>query len=282
MTILELIQKTTQYFEKAGVPNPRLDVELLLSHALGLKRMELYIQFERNLSEAELNLLRPLVKRRANREPLQHIVGHVDFCDLNLLVSPQALIPRPETEILVAKAVELIGKNFNGKILDLGTGTGAIILSLLKACPAASGIAVDLSESALELAKKNAAKTGSDARIEFRKGNFFEAVKPDETFDLIISNPPYIPSGEMSSLQKEVQLDPVLALDGGADGLDCIRSIVKTAPKHLKANGLLLLETGINQKDAVDKLFQDAGLKNIEFFKDLQQVPRLAKAQKGS
>jgi release factor glutamine methyltransferase len=280
MNILELIQKTSAYLEKAGVPNPRLDVELLLAHALQLKRMDLYIQFERNLTESELHKLRPLVKRRSSREPLQHILGNVDFSNLTLSVSNKALIPRPETEILVQKAAEFLGKNSSGKILDIGTGTGAITLGILHSCPTVSATAVDISEDALWLAKKNAADTQLESRIEFRKGNLFDSMKTDETFEMIISNPPYIPSNEIPNLQKEVQFDPILALDGGKDGLDYIRKIVSEGLNFLNPNGVLLMEIGINQHEAVRKLFEENRYMNIEFYKDLQQVYRIAKAQR--
>jgi release factor glutamine methyltransferase len=280
MNILELIQKTTAYFEKAGVPNPRLDVELLLAHALALKRMDLYMQFERVLTEPELDKLRPLVKRRSAREPLQHILGTVDFCNLTLTVNSKALIPRHETEILVQKAIECLGKDSSGKILDIGTGTGAIVLAILQSCPSTTAVAVDLSEDALTLAKQNAENSKLQSRIEFRNGNLFEAIQKNESFEMIVSNPPYIPSTEIAALQKEVQFDPVMALDGGADGLDLIRKIIAEASQFLKSSGFLLIEIGLNQHEAVRKLLEEAKYTKIEIFKDLQGVQRIVKAQK--
>jgi release factor glutamine methyltransferase len=280
MTILELIQKTTPYFEKAGIPTPRLDVELLLAHVLNLKRMELYIQFERNLTESELDKLRPFVKRRASREPLQHILGTVEFGNLTLAVNSKALIPRHETEILVQKAIQLLNKDFTGKILDIGTGTGAIILSVLNAFPGSFGIAVDLSPEALSLARSNASNTKLSERVEFRQGSLFEVIREDEVFDLIVSNPPYIPTKDIEVLQKEVLFDPILALDGGSDGLDLIRTIIINASKHLKEDGHLLLEIGINQDDAVRNLLEQNKFKNIEFIKDLNHINRVVKSQK--
>lgn len=280
VTILELIQKTTAYFEKSGVPNPRLDVELLLAHALKLRRMDLYLQFERELTEGELTILRPMVKRRAAREPLQHIVGTVDFHGVELIVSPAALVPRHETEQLVEAAVSLLGKESRASVLDVGTGTGAILLAIVHAIPGARGVGVDVSGGALELAKANAEKTGLAARIEFRQGDLFEAMKPGEAFDLLVSNPPYIPTGEIPKLQPEVQQDPREALDGGADGLDVIRRLISQGATHLAPGGWLLIEIGHDQAPRVKPLLEENGWIEIRFVNDLQGIARIAQARK--
>lgn len=280
VTILELIQKTTAWFEKAGVPDPRLDVELLLAHVLHLKRMDLYLQFERPLTEPELDTLRPLVKRRAAREPLQHILGSVEFWGLELSVNRQALIPRPETEILVQAALALLGNEPSGIILDIGTGTGAIALALLHACPKLRCVATDLSADALDLAQANAQKTGVQERVEFRRGNLLEPIQPGEAFDLVVSNPPYIPTGEIPGLQAEVRHDPTLALDGGADGLDLIRKLITGAPPFLKSGGWLLFEIGHNQADRVRQLLTGSFWSDLDFVRDLRGIPRVAKARK--
>ncbi|MBI4027438.1 MAG: peptide chain release factor N(5)-glutamine methyltransferase [Verrucomicrobia bacterium] len=280
MTILELIQKTTAYFEKAGVPNPRLDVELLLAHILRLKRMELYLQFERVLTDPELDQLRPQVKRRAGREPLQHILGSVDFCGLEFLTTPAALIPRPETELLVQTAVRLLGKESRGVVLDLGTGGGAIALAVANACPGARCVATDIAEESLVLARTNAEKTALQDRVEFRRGNWFEPLTAGETFDLIVSNPPYIPSGEIPALQPEVRHDPPQALDGGPDGLDAIRKLAAGAIAFLKTGGHLLLEMGAGQDVVVWELLEARGYSEIAVIADLQKIPRIAQARK--
>jgi release factor glutamine methyltransferase len=283
VTILELIQKTATYFEKSEVPNPRLDVELLLAHVLNLRRMDLYLQFERALTEKELDQLRPLVKRRASREPLQHIIGNVEFYGLPIQVSAKALIPRPETELLIERAKGFLANVQNDIcILDMGTGTGAIALALAQVLPIAKVVATDISQEALSLASENAQKTNLSTRVEFRHGNLFEPIRENETFDLIVSNPPYIPTAEIASLQKEVLFDPICALDGGPDGLDIIRKIISDASRFLKSSGFLLLEIGINQMEPIRELFVKEGYTNIEFFKDLQQVYRIAKAQKST
>jgi len=278
MTILELIRKTTSFFEKAGVPDPRLDVELLLAHALGLKRMDLYLQFERALSESELDWLRPMVKRRATREPLQHILGKVEFYGLEIRCTAQALIPRPETELLVQRAVELLAAR--SSVLDLGTGGGAIALAVAHACSSVTCVATDISENALALARANAEQTGLQKRVEYRQGDLFQPIAPGEIFDLIASNPPYIPSGEISTLQAEVRHDPSLALDGGADGLAVIRKLIAGAAVFLKKEGWLALEIGRDQASAVREALEKSGWSSIGFVNDLQGIPRIVSARR--
>ncbi len=281
MTILELIQKTTVFFEKAGVPDPRLDVELLLAHVLRLRRMDLYVQFERTLTEAELDTLRPLVKRRAAREPLQHLVGSVDFCGLQLAVNSSVLIPRPETEVLLQVALSFLDAEHAASALDVGTGSGAIVLALARARPLIRCVATDLSEEALALARQNAAHAGLDRRVEFRKGDLLAPLRDGESFDLIVSNPPYIPSGEIDGLQPEVRdHDPRLALDGGADGLDVIRRLAAVAPSHLAPGGVLLMEIGHDQSVRTEELLKEAGWSAVEFHKDLRGVARVVVARR--
>ena len=282
MKILELIQKTTAFFEKDGVPDPRLDTELILAHVLRLKRMDLYLQFERSLSEAELDLLRPLVRRRASREPLQHILGSVDFFGLELMSTHQALIPRPETEILVQLAIQSTPSSKDFLFLDIGTGTGAIVLAMLKACPHARAVAIDISLEALKLAESNAKKAGLQDRVEFRHGNLFEPIASGEIFDLMISNPPYIPSAELPHLQPEVRYDPPQSLDGGPDGLQIIRKLISNSKNFLKKDGKLLLELGHDQAASVCALLEKECWTHIQIHKDLQSHPRIISAQSGS
>lgn len=281
MTILELIQKTTPFFGKAGVPTPRLDVELLLAHVLGLRRMDLYVQFERILTEPELDRLRPLVKRRAAREPLQHIVGTVEFWGVTLASDKRALVPRPETEILVERALTLRPGDGAATVLDVGTGTGAIAIALLAARPAWRAVATDVSAEALALARENAARAGLDARLDLRTGNLLAALKDGETFDLVAANLPYIPSAAIAGLQAEVRdHDPKLALDGGADGLDLIRRLVAEASRALKPDGILLLEIGHDQADAVEALLKSGGWSGVAFTPDLQGHRRIVEARR--
>ena len=191
LTILEIIKKTTEFFEKRGIESARLNAELLVGHALGLKRMQLYIQFERPLAEIELEKIRPLVKRRGNREPLQHILGIMEFAGLTLKVDRRALIPRPETEYLIELLVPRLPLPPQ-RVLDLGTGTGAIALALAKAWSEATVVAIDRSDEALALARENADSNGLSARVSFHASDWFSALPAQEKFDLIVSNPPYL------------------------------------------------------------------------------------------
>lgn len=279
MTILDLIQKTTPFLEKAGVPNARLDVEWLLAHVLKMRRMDLYLQFGRVLTESELNALRPLVKRRAEREPLQHLLGVVEFCGLELTVSRDALIPRPETELLVEEVLAQIPLEASVKVLDIGTGTGAIALAVAHARPRVQMTATDLSSKALLLALSNAQKLGLAERVEFRQGDLFEALRDGEVYDLILSNPPYIVSNEIDFLQPEVaQHDPRVALDGGEDGLKIIRRIALEGRKFLNPTGKLFLEMGANQEAETRKILEETNWKEVEIRKDLRRIPRIAQA----
>jgi len=269
LTILEIIKKSTEFFEKRGVESARLNAELLVGHALGLKRMQLYIQFERLLAESELEKIRPLVKRRGNREPLQHILGTMEFAGLSLKVDRRALIPRPETEYLV----ELLVRRFSTKpahVLDLGTGTGAIALALAKAWPEAKIVAVEQSEEALALARENAVSSGLTATVDFLRSNWFEHVSKDEKFDLIVSNPPYLSDEETDTAQPEVRdFEPRQALAAGADSAVALEKIIGEAPARLTPGGTLALETGIAQHARLSALLQAQGYGRTESLKDL-------------
>ncbi|MGA2852502.1 MAG: peptide chain release factor N(5)-glutamine methyltransferase, partial [Verrucomicrobiota bacterium] len=269
MTVLEAIQKSAEFLGKKNVESPRLQTELLLAHLLKLPRMKLYLNFERVLSAAETDTLRELVKRRGRREPLQHIVGSTSFCGYEIAVNRHALVPRPETELLAEAGWQFLNRLSEGRVtqvptqnvgdsqssslraLDFGTGTGCIAIALAVKCPDAKIIALDVSAEALGLAKQNAAANRVAERIEFLESNSFAVLterwgeRPREPkdnvqggspgvsphqFDLIISNPPYIPSAEITSLQPEVRdFDPLAALDGGADGLDFYRKLAAEA-----------------------------------------------------
>ncbi len=274
LSIRDIQQRTVGFFESKGVPNAKLDTDLLIAHSLGVKRLELYLDLERPLTEAQLDALRPLVKRRANREPLQYILGSVEFCDLTLKVDPRALIPRPETEELV----EYIGARLDEaprRILDLGTGTGALALALASKYPDAEVTAVDLSADALALAQENAERTGLMGRVRFLEGSWFSSVPESAQFDLIVSNPPYLTEAEMTTAEPEVvEYEPENALVSGADGLDDLRIIFAEAPSYLNAGGLLAVETGIAQHEVLAELAQSAGLTNGQSQEDLSGRPR--------
>jgi release factor glutamine methyltransferase len=272
--LLEVLRGTERYLADRGVENPRLNAEHLLAHALGLKRMELYLQFDRPLAESERAPLRDLVKRRGTREPLQHVLGTAEFHGRTFACDKRALVPRPETEQLVELALEIAKDKPAATILDIGTGSGVIVLTIALELPSATLHATDLSPDALALAAENAARHALTDRIVFHQADL---LPPDGTrFDLIIANLPYIPAEEIASLSPEVRHDPASALDGGADGLDLIRRLIETAPDRLAPGGALLLEIGLGQADAVNTLLSARKFRDISVRPDYQNIPRFA------
>ena len=261
-TSLKLIQWTAGYFEKKEIPNPRLDAELLLAHVLGCRRIDLYTGHEKTIPEKKLADFKSLIERRVKLEPLQYIVGETEFWGLKIRVTPDVLIPRPETELLVEEALKTSppapllhdageGCRRRGEeiyILDIGTGSGCIAIALVKNLPDAKVTATDISKEALAIAQQNAEANGIADRIEFILSDIapwktFQAA--GRVFDLIVSNPPYIPTNEFPDLQPEVRdFEPRRALDGGSDGMDVIKSILTEAPSFLRRGGRLLLEIG--------------------------------------
>ncbi len=290
--VLEAIQKSADFLAKKGVESPRLQTELLLAHLLKMPRMKLYLNFERALTPAETDALRELVKRRGQREPLQHIIGSTSFCGLAMAVNRHALVPRPETELLAEEGWKWLKEHstFNIQhstslpsnavvsVLDFGTGTGCVAIALAVKCPNVKITATDISADTLTLARENAAQNGVAERIEFLQGDGFAALQnagqtscltpsaenqsgtgkiPVLHFDLIISNPPYIPSAEIATLQPEVRdFDPHAALDGGADGLDFYRRFSAQAKPFLGPGGKIMLEFGDGRAEAIPKLFE--------------------------
>lgn len=268
-TVLEIIKKTTDFFVAKGIESPRLNAELLIGHALRLNRMHLYLAFERPLSELELESIRPLVRRRAQHEPLQYILGETEFFGLKLKVDRRALIPRPETEQLVEHVTKACAERSPRCILDLGTGSGAIALALAHAFPGARLVAIDRSEDALALARENAASTGLDGRVSFHLSNWFEAT-PGGPYDVIVSNPPYLSPEETAQTSPEVRgFEPITALVAEDNGLADLAAIIAAAPRHLAAGGLLALETGIEQRERLLALAESAGFSRREVRQDL-------------
>ena len=269
LTVLEIIKRTTEFFEKREVESARLNAELLIGHALGLKRMQLYLQFERPLAEAELEKIRPLVKRRGNREPLQYIVGSTEFSGIKLKVDARALIPRPETEQLIELVKEHV-TTLPMEVLDLGTGSGAIVLALATAYPDAKVTAVDLSAAALELARENSVALGLEARVTLLLSDWYAAVPVGAQFDLIVANPPYLSEEETAAAQPEVKVhEPRLALASAADGTAPLARIVAESRARLRAGGLLALETGIAQHAQLLTLARAAGFGRASSHRDL-------------
>lgn len=262
MTVLEVIQRSSEFLARKGVDSPRLQIELLLAHVLQMPRMKLYLNFERSLTDAEAEAVRELVKRRGDRQPLQHLVGSVSFCGIEIMVNGDVLIPRPETELLAEQAWSFLGilGAKPATVLDFGTGSGCLAIATAAKIPEALVHAVDISEAALVVARRNAERHGLTERIQFHSGDGFAGLPTDLVFDLIVSNPPYLPADEIATLQPEVRdHDPVLALDGGADGLDFYRRLAVEGSSRLRAGGRLMLELGDGQAPAVAELLGASG-----------------------
>ncbi|PYL28447.1 MAG: peptide chain release factor N(5)-glutamine methyltransferase, partial [Verrucomicrobia bacterium] len=234
MTVLEVLHTTTIYFKKHNVENPRLNAEHLLAHVLRRKRIELYLEFERVLTESELSPLRELVKSRGEGEPLQHLLGTVEFCGHVFLCDKRALVPRPETEELVEFLKSEI-QNPKSKILDVGTGSGVIALSLAAEFPEAQIVALDISNDALALAQENAARLSLAARVRFLKSSLLENV--EGTFDLVVANLPYVSTQARDTLSREVLHDPGVAVFAGARGDELVRELIAQAPLRLRPGG---------------------------------------------
>ena len=284
-TIMKILNWTKQYFEAKGVENPRLDAEVLLCAVLKCQRITLYVDFERPLSEEELATYREYVRRRGNFEPLAYILGERAFMRNTFKVNKATLVPRPETELLVESLVRIapmLKREGDVKILDIGTGSGAIIVSLLDYLPNAKGVGVDISVDALIVAKENSEKIGVTGRIGFVRSDVFSKLPLEKKFDIIVSNPPYIPAGDIAGLDKDVQQEPRGALDGGADGLDFYRRITAEAMDHMAEEGVLAFEIGIGQAAAVQQLCLDAGFVKTAVRKDYAGIERMVFAVKAA
>lgn len=278
MTVLEVLQSTTAYFKKREIESPRLNAEHLLAHALQRKRIELYLEFERALTETELAPLRELVRRRGQGEPLQHLLGTVEFAGRVFLCDKRALVPRPETEQLV----ELLKSKITSPkshILDVGTGSGVIALSLAAEFPEAEVVAVDISGEALALAGENAVRLELQDRVRFAQGNMLEEIA--DSFDLIVANLPYVPMPDRPTLSREVLNDPTVALFGGERGDELVRELIGAAPARLRPGGMLALEIGIGQADELAMLLAEKNYHDIAAISDYCGVTRFLFARYG-
>ena len=286
MKVLEVIQRSTEFLSHKGVESPRLQAELLLAHALNLPRMQLYLKFERELAPAELNLARELVRRRGQREPLQHITGSTSFCGLELAVNRDTLIPRAETELLAEQGWNFLNALASAETqpltaLDFGTGSGCVAIALAVKCAAAQVWAVDVSPAALSLAGQNIARHGLGERVQLHLSDGFTTVPSEKRFNLIIANPPYIPTTEIDELEPEVrEHDPRVALDGGVDGLDFYHRLAAEAGLWLKPEGKLMLEFGDGQAEALRQLFGTEKWIVERIVADYTQRPRILIARK--
>lgn len=282
-TIIKILDWTKQYFADRGVENPRLDAEVLLCAVLQCERIKLYMDFERPLTGAELSQYKNYVARRGQHEPLAYILGEKEFMRNSFKVTPATLVPRPETELLVEsliKAARGLKADGDVKILDIGTGSGAIIVSLLDYLSNAKGVGVDISVDALIVAEENSRRIGVRERAGFMQSDLFSRIPADKKFDIIVSNPPYIPAADIAGLAKDVQKEPRGALDGGADGLDFYRRIISEAMDHMTDEGILAFEVGINQAQVVAELCRKAGFKATAIRKDYADIERMVFAVK--
>lgn len=275
MTVREILSQAVLQFKKNEIDTPRLDAEVLLAFVLNCRRLELYTNAEKILTDEQISRFKKLIERRTGKIPVAHLIGTKEFFGLNFVVTPEVLIPRPDTEILTQCAMEFL-QTWNGEktFADLGTGSGAICISILKFCKTARAAAVDISEKSLEVARFNAQKFNVDDRVNFFCGNLFEPLE-GKKFAAIISNPPYIPTADLKNLQDEVKKEPMRALDGGADGLNFYRKIISKSPKFLLDGGLLAVEVGINQAAAVKKIFVENNFCDVEILKDLAGLERV-------
>jgi release factor glutamine methyltransferase len=282
MTVLEVLQATTAFFKKRNIENPRLNAEHLLAHVLGRKRIELYLEFERELTETELEALRDLVRRRSGGEPLQHLLGTVEFLGLTFLCDKRAMVPRPETEELVELLKSEIQSASGGpksEIVDVGTGSGVIALSIAAEFPEARILAVDVSDDALALAQENAARLNLSDRVQFLKGRLLENV--EGIFDLIVANLPYISTRDRRTLSREVLHDPEVALFGGTRGDELVRELIDQAPSRLRPAGMLALEIGLGQSEALLSALAEKNYRDICSKNDYNGVTRFLFARYG-
>ncbi|MBM6834259.1 peptide chain release factor N(5)-glutamine methyltransferase [Megamonas hypermegale] len=277
-TISSLLNWTVNYFKSKNIQSARLDAEVLLSHVLRQERIYLYVHFDEPMEQNELSKFREYVKKRAQHVPIAYIIGEREFMGLPFKVTKDTLIPRPDTEILVENVLNNVDKDKEIEIVDIGTGSGAIILSLLVNLPKAQGKTVDISSKAIEVAKENAVNLQVNDRCEFFVGDLFAPLN-DNKFDVIVSNPPYIPQKDIATLEDDVkEYEPVSALTDGGDGLSYYRRLLSEGKAYIKENGFIALEIGIYQSNDVKQIAMDNGWKNIKIIKDYAGIDRVVLA----
>lgn len=281
-TIKSVLDWTAQYFASKGVGSPRIDAEVLLAHCLGKDRLYLYLNLEKPLSLQERDRYRELVRRRAAREPVALIVGSKEFWSIQFKVAPGILIPRPDTEILVEAVLEEIRSVADPRVMEIGTGSGAVAVSILHDKQQATIIATDIDVPALGMASLNAREAHVGGAFHCVASDIFSAIRPGEKFDVICSNPPYIPTQDIPALEPEItEFEPIRALDGGPDGLDVIRRIARDARNYLKDQGAIIMEVGDGQADSVaDILSELCGCRTIRKFLDLSGKQRVVKGKR--
>ncbi|MGA2668498.1 MAG: peptide chain release factor N(5)-glutamine methyltransferase [Ignavibacteria bacterium] len=274
--ILELLKVTENLFKEKNIDNARLNAEMMLADTLNMKRIDLYLDFEKPLDEHELTQFRDKVRRRLNREPLQYILGYSEFYGLKFKVNQTVLIPRPETELIVEKCIELIGSSElpDVRIMEIGTGSGCISISIAKNSDCKIN-AIDIDEETLSAGKENSAVHGTEDKINFMKMNFIADLKDFKGYNIVISNPPYIPIDEYNSLPEEIRnFEPGQALTDGKDGLVFYRKMIDLL-KNTKNPVKILLEIGDGKKQIVKELLDENGIKQYTFYKDLLNIDRV-------
>jgi release factor glutamine methyltransferase len=279
-TIGRLLTWTTDFLKRRGSESPRLDAEVMLAHVLDWQRVQLYTHFTDELAEAPRGRFRDLVRRRAEGAPVAYLVGRKEFYSLTFEVSPAVLIPRPESEFVVVEFLALTKDRESTRAVDVGTGSGCLAVAAAHRNPGVRFVAIDISDAALAVARKNAARHGVAERIDFRPGDRLDPVRDDGPFDVIVSNPPYIPTAEIPQLERGVRdYEPHIALDGGPDGLDVVRGLVEQSIPLLRPGGHLILEIGTAQEQPVRALIEaQAGLRLAPTTRDLAQHPRVIRA----
>ena len=282
-TISKQLNIATEQLASAGIEDARLDAEVLLAYVLNTRRLALYVHVAKTLTDEQINRYHNLIKRRLERIPVAYLTGHKEFMGLNFAVTPDVLIPRPDTEVLAQGVIEHLHKfnRNNLKIADLGVGSGAISISILKFLDNVTAEAVDISKDAIEIAQFNAQKFNVEDKINFHIGNLFEPLE-GKVFEVIVSNPPYVSTGDFKNLQPEIKFnEPKIAFDGGIDGLSFYRKIVTAAPQFLANDGFLAMELGLNHAEPVRNLIEENGnFKHIEIWKDLAGIERVIAAWK--
>lgn len=278
--ISEAIQTATKILDQNGIPEPRREAKSLLSLAIEKNNTFLIAYPEYELSETETETFENFVERRKNREPFQHISGKQEFYGLDFIVSPDVLIPRPETELIVENALDILKDLESPNFCEVGVGSGCISVSILHESVNAYAIGLDISEKAIQIAEKNAVSNNVSSRLELKISDVFASLETHKKFDLIVSNPPYVPQKYLDGLQAEVRkFDPIIALTDGQDGLSIIRKIINESPKFLKTGSFLLMEIGFDQSEKVRMMFDPTIWQTLDFIDDLQGIPRMLKAK---
>jgi len=283
LPLVEVLKRTESFLKERGIPSPRLEAELLLGHALQMKRLDLYMNFDRPLSDSELADLREPVRRRGTMEPMAYIVGEREFYSLSFAVGPGVLIPRPDTEALVEAALSFCEPAAEGEpvfVADIGTGSGCVGLTIAHEQPAVRLFATDVSREALDYARRNAESLKVKDRAALLLGDLLEPIPENRPIDVVVSNPPYIPSADVDALMPDVRdFEPRGALDGGADGLDIYRALIPIAAA--RARRAVVVEIGHDQGEAVAALFREAGLANVQVKQDLAGHDRVVQGERG-